>query len=419
MLQSVQTQNDLLVASFVAAAAYFLRSQDAAELGLAGVAVGLALGSKFTAVLALPMLALLAVTSLSGRRLLLAVAATGSACAVFVGPSYVTNLAKTGSVYGDAPESAIYRPTVTARGTVSTLARATYRFADLSGFRVRTSWLDPFESGAATAYEALGISPAAPESVGSPFTYSVNVTAHEDHSFFGPLGLLLVLPLSVGFMGAWLLGRTTAARAIHALSLPLYLLLLALVLRFTDEARYLMTPVALTMPLAAWIYRRRLLAAGAAALGVATLLFAHAYNELKPTGLGGGTPVWSLSRPAAQGVGTPGIGEMIAALEDRVPSNERLGVVLAENARDYPLYGPGLDRRLIPLDSRRVLADADKERLDWVFLGIEQDVPALEGRWTRETLGGIATLLQRIQPAPRSAAANRAGGRRPRRAGRP
>jgi hypothetical protein len=154
------------------------------------------------------------------------------------------------------------------------------------------------------------------------------------------------------------------------------------------------------MPLASSIYRHRLVAAGAAALGVATLFFAHGYNELKPTGLGGQTPVWRLSRPTAQGVGTPGIGEMIAALDVRVPSNTRLGVVLARNARDYPLYGPELDRRLVPLDPRRVLGEADEKRLDWVFLGIEQRVPPLSGRWTRETLAGTATLLRRVERAP-------------------
>lgn len=394
-LQSVQVQNDLLIASFVCAAAYFVRVAQPAELALAGAATGLALGAKFTAALALPTLALLAAVALPRRRVLFTAGAAACATALFAGPTLVANVAKTGSMYGRAAEQAVYRPDVTVGGTLGTLARAGYRFADLSGFRVRTTWLEPFESAAERTFEATGVDPAASESLGSPFTYTVNVVVHEDHSFFGPLGLLLVLPLSLGFAAAWAARRTTAPRAVHALALPLYVLLLALVLRFTDEARYLITPVALTTPLAATIYRHRLLAVSAAALGVATLFFTHAYNELKPTGLGGDTPVWELSRPAAQGIGTPGIGEMIAALEERVPPNARMGVVLAENARDYPLYGPRFDRELVPLDARDVLREADRERLDWIFLGIEQDVPTLDGRWTRETLARTATLLRR------------------------
>jgi hypothetical protein len=127
----------------------------------------------------------------------------------------------------------------------------------------------------------------------------------------------------------------------------------------------------------------------------ATLFLAHAYNELKPTGLGGTTPVWDLPRPLAQGVGTAGIGEMIAGLDARVPYDARLGVVLAENARDYPLCRPELDRELVALPNPGVLEAADRERLDWVFLGIEQRVPPLEGRWERIPLARTATLLHR------------------------
>jgi hypothetical protein len=42
-----------------------------------------------------------------------------------------------------------------------------------------------------------------------------------------------------------------------------------------------------------------------------------------------------------------------------------------------------------------VLETADRERLDWVFLGIEQQFPPLAGRWERIRLGPTATLLRR------------------------
>ena len=394
-LQSVQTQNDLVVASFVAAAAYLVRSIQPAELALAGVGVGLALGTKFTAFLALPVLMMLAFVGLPRARLALAGSVTSAAALLLAAPAYVQNVAHTGSAFGEAAEQEVYRPDVTASGTLSTVARATYRFVDLSGFRVRTEWIEPVAQAGKEIYEAIGVDPAASDSVGSPFTYEINVVAHEDHSFFGPLGVLLVLPLSFGFGAAWALRRTTAAHAAHALALPAYVLLLALVFRFTDEGRYLMTPVVLTMPLAASVYRHRVLAWAAAALGAATLFFAHAYNQLKPSGLGRATAAWNLPRPLAQGLGTPRIGEMIAVLDERVPPDARLGIVLAENARDYPLYGPRLDRELVALPPDAVLKAADREQLDWVFLGIEQRVPPLAGRWERIDLARTATLLRR------------------------
>jgi hypothetical protein len=394
-LQSVQTQNDLVVASFVAAAAYFVRSREPAELALAGGATALAIGTKFTAFLALPTLALMAAVSLPRRRLAVAAAAAMLACLVFAAPAYVRNVVETGGPLGEAAEQEVYRPDVTATGTVSTVARALYRFVDLSGFRVRTSWLAPVADAGREIFEGLHLRPDDPASAGSLFTYEINVVAHEDHSFYGPLGVLLVLPLALGFAVAWPLRRVPAAHAVHALALPLYLVVFALVFRFTDEGRYLMAPVVLTMPLAAALYRRRVVAAVAAFLGAATLFFAHSYNELKPTGLAGTTPAWDLPRPLAQGVGTRGIGAMIAGLDARVPYDARLGVVLAENARDYPLYGPELERELVPLPNPGVLEAADRERLDWVFLGIEQRVPQLEGRWERISLARTATLLRR------------------------
>ncbi|MGH3131054.1 MAG: glycosyltransferase 87 family protein, partial [Gaiellaceae bacterium] len=56
-LQATTTQNDLVVAAAVVAAAYFILGRSRVDLALAGLAVGLALGTKLTAVFALPVLA--------------------------------------------------------------------------------------------------------------------------------------------------------------------------------------------------------------------------------------------------------------------------------------------------------------------------------------------------------------------------
>ena len=66
-LQATTTQNDLLTASFLASALYFTLGKVRAEFALAGLAVGLALGTKATAVIALPLL-LLAAMLVHDRR---------------------------------------------------------------------------------------------------------------------------------------------------------------------------------------------------------------------------------------------------------------------------------------------------------------------------------------------------------------
>jgi hypothetical protein len=63
---------------------------------------------------------------------------------------------------------------------------------------------------------------------GYPFSFNINQRANEDLSYFGPLGALLVLPLVAVFPVLAARRRATLAHAAHALSLPLYLVALAL-----------------------------------------------------------------------------------------------------------------------------------------------------------------------------------------------
>jgi hypothetical protein len=175
----------------------------------------------------------------------------------------------------------------------------------------------------------------------------------------------------------------------------MYVVILALIFRFSDEGRYLITPVALTMPLGASIYRWRPVAAAAAVLGALSLFYAHAYNTLKPTGLGGTTPAWQLSRAEAQGIEVAGVTQLIDGLEARVPGHARLGTAIGLNDFDYPLYGPGLDRRLVPLPRSGMLAAADRAGLRWILLGKGVAVPPLADGWTATRLSQAGTLLER------------------------
>jgi hypothetical protein len=394
-LQAVSTQNDLGVASLALAAAYFVRAPTTASLALAGAAIGLAIGTKQTAFLALPAIALLAAVSLPRHRLLLLGAMTATGVALLGSFAYARNVVHTDRIFGYAHEQQQYRPDVTAPGTISTLARMTYRFVDFSGFRVKTRWLEPISDAGEATFDALGIAPNPPESKGFPFTFTVNVVAHEDHSFFGPLGFLLVLPLSVGFTVAWLLRRTDAQHLAHALALPSFALGLALIFRFSDEARYLIAPVALTMPLAAVVYSRRALAACVAALAGASLVFAHAYNELKPSGLQGRHAVWSLSRAEQMTLDNPEREPLVAAVDRVVPKDGRLGFVLAPSDWDYPLYGPTLERKLVPLPHQRPLVAAERRGLRWVVFGHDRR-PAREG-WRALRFPKAGTLLIRTE----------------------
>ena len=197
-LQSVTTQNDLLSASFVVAAAALVLGRSRTEVMLAGLALALALGTKLTAMYAVPVLLGLAVATLPRRRLAECVAAAVGAFAVFGAYGYVLNLVETGSPLGDPAATEPYRPAeITWDGTASTVARIGYRFVDLSGLHPKTVVVDAIEDAGRWTFDVLGIESNPPEtSVALPFDFSVAQAANEDISFFGPLAVLLLFPLS-------------------------------------------------------------------------------------------------------------------------------------------------------------------------------------------------------------------------------
>jgi hypothetical protein len=364
-LQSSSTQNDLVTASFVACAAYFVRTSPA----LAGAALGLALGTKVSAWFALPVLGVLALVTVPRRALAATLGWALAGALAFAGPFVALNLAHTGKPFGHAYEQQVFRPDVTFGGTVSTVARVTYRFVDLSGYRISDRLRQPLERRGEDVFGALHIDPNPPESSGFPFAFALNERAHEDHSFFGPLGILLLVPLALVFSFAWPLRRTSAAQGVHGLALPLFVVVLALTFRFSDEARYLVVAVALTAPLAAAIYRLRVLALAAAVLAVVSLALVHARNELKPTGLGERTAAWRLPRAEAMSLDVPSRAPFLEAVERDVPHGAPLGRALGPSDWDYPLFGRSFTRELVPLPRSGGLEAAGRRGLRYAVFG--------------------------------------------------
>jgi hypothetical protein len=369
-LESMTTQNDLVEASFVAAAVALGLGQGRVTAALAGVALGLAAGTKLSFLYAIAPLAAIGLLALPRRRLA-GVAAAAIAGFLLLGAyAYVQNLVETGRPQGRAAQVESMPPAITVTGTVSSVLRTTYRLIDLSGFHAPTRLTEHVAGAAKRVFEGLGIPPNPPESTTRgtfEFTYDVNAASSEDSSAFGPLGFLLLVPLSLGVLAAWALRRTDRVLGAFALALPLYVVSLALGTRWNLYVdRFLVTPAALTLPLAPVVFRRSaLLRVAVGALAVAALAVALAYDASKPTGLGGTTPVWSLSRPAVQSIRWPELRPVLEAVAARVPANARLGVDLAPLDWEYPLWGARLERRLVWLPEQPATG------LDWIVLGTD------------------------------------------------
>ena len=370
-LQSVTTQNDLVVAALAVSSAYLVLGRTRVEAALAGLALGLALGTKLTVVLALPALALLALAAGGARRLAAAAAATAAAVVLVGSYGYVLNLVHTGSPLGDAAEVSDLQPERTFGGTVSTVARVAFRLVDFSGFDPPERVLDAVADAGDATFDLLGVPQNPPASTQVPFEFFVQTQAEEDNSYFGPLGFLLLVPLSAAFVGAFALRRTGAVPAALAAALPLYILGLALTYRYNPWiGRFLLTAGALTMPLAAAVYRVRALALAVALVGVASLYAAHRHSTTHPTGADGSVAVWSLYRPEAIALRFPPMKQTLAGVEP-LPSDATILVVVGPDDFVYPLYGRRLTRRVHTYSDvgtwPRVLARADDVAADFIL----------------------------------------------------
>ena len=425
-LQSTTTQNDLIVASFVSVAAFFVLSDARAAPVLAGLATALALGTKLTAVFALPVLVLLVLA----RRKLRRGCATGAAAALFslalAAPVLIRNVAETGSLMsGDGVDE--HRADAAFGAVASSVIRAAYRMLDLSGY----SYVTMFELAAAAlvmlvaraalpsrisrAWVGAALVLAAPLAVAvaslavgallerlgleSPFRgWTLNRRANEDISYLGPLAAALLVPASVIVLARG--PRRAPCAWVLALSFPLFTVALALAYDFNAWwGRFLIIPAALTAPLLPVLLRRRGVAVGAAVVGVATLGLAHANNVFKPTWVGDRAVAWQLSRPEMMALtGLSGSEASAYAAFERL--DDRIGALVGPDDPHYALWDAGLRRTVVYLPRQAPEHAAISAGLDTVVLGPGMARTAFHRcEWARSGVGAGWVILRRRPPS--------------------
>ncbi len=334
VLQASTTQNDLVVAALLVAATVFVLGRSPAELGLAALAVALALGTKVTAIYALPLLAaVVLVAKPSGTRLrALGAVAVG---AIVGSWWYVVNLVETGKVLGERPDTGIVTVGELKENVLAAFARVLDAF-DLSGAEsadrfVIPGLLDSDLAAYVVAAAVLGITllvaaairerdPRPALAAGAlvllplavaPLGYMLwrvfaklhdvlggktetlpagewppQVTASESLSWFGPLGLLLVVGCGVSAV-ALHRRRTLPALALVLAFAPLvWLVLLSLSITYDVwQGRFFTYPVALSAALWGLVLRIRPVAWAAVAVGATTVVLALVNSLEKPSGV--------------------------------------------------------------------------------------------------------------------------------------
>jgi hypothetical protein len=383
LLQSGDAKNDVVVASFLVAAAVLLHEQTRRGLALAGVATALAVGAKFTAAYGLVLLLALALLARPQTLRLSRTVALGAG-AIAGSYWYLVNHHETGRFLGDQSGTgtltAPFQPAanvVTAFGDlVDTidLSGAKGRFVLLfvpvalivalalvrSGRRLAiaaaTVVLSPLVLVAFSdhvgrplllhLYDAVG-KPAAYLAVGDDVN-SAPTTAGDTVSWFGPVGLFLVLAATVA-----------AARRIRRRTLPLsagvlavaplaWLLLVALTLTYHPwQGRFFVFPVALSAALWGALLDNRAALWAVIALGVTTAALSLANYVEKPVGLGADRSVWHMTRAEVQSNHDPPLEPLFRFLDRRVPRRTSIGLAFATNDFGFPVFGPHLERRVV------------------------------------------------------------------------
>lgn len=415
LLQSASALNDLVVASFLVAAAFFLLGATRAELALGGAAVALALGTKFTAFIALPLLALVVLAGQPrGRRVPAALAGVAGTC---IGSYWLlANWIETGRLDGGAGDILDQHPD---RGFAPVLARTTrmlVNFADdlntgrdVRLYAVMAVTLGLYVVVAARGKRAGWVTGAAVVVVGClPLALGTIherlLQAHEKLwitmgrrdlaffdvereawspstvlSYYGPLGFTLT---AAGIATVIVARRRGAAPRLALLlaGAPVAMVLLVAFALVYDpwRARFLLFGLALAAATWGLVLRVRWLAWGVSSIGAVTVLLTFGHSLEKPA------TVWGKSRTTVQTWLRPdGTAELVRFF-DGEPQTGRVGLDIREDDWVFPYFGRTLDREVVFVSSGDGLSS-----LDWLVVHPGRR-DRLDGPWSlaHETADG-------------------------------
>ena len=98
-----------------------------------------------------------------------------------------------------------------------------------------------------------------------------------------------------------------------------------------------------------------------------------------------------MARAQAQAVSWEDMAPVIEAVERNVPTDERLGHIVTYNEWIYPLYGPGLTRRLVKLPREGLFAAAERQDLEAIV--VVGSVPKVARGWRAIHFGAVKWTL--------------------------
>ncbi|WP_207480024.1 glycosyltransferase family 39 protein [Arenibaculum pallidiluteum] len=372
LMESNTTQNDLVVLCFVALALFhgieFLQTRGSASLLLFGAGLGLAFGTKASATTFMPslILAMLVVAVRehracrpAGGRALASLALAGViGIAVLAAPAgYIENWRRHGDPLGrPAVVAAVSFADLGLRQRVQhTIANTARYIVDLSrfdGIPFTTATADlnhALQRGFARALQPLGIDMAgAPTRM--PYQMSRDVflsRPHEDYAYLGPVGPILILPALL--LGIVLRRREPLFWAFAGASAVFVLMQAAAGPYDPWRGRYFTGILLFLAPAAALVIGApaRLLGVGLVSLGL-LVTAASAVNSVLNRVVSPFPEILSMSRAQQLARNHAAMAPAIEAYERLVPPESTVLSVLGPDSYEFPFFGKGLDRRLLP-----------------------------------------------------------------------
>jgi hypothetical protein len=392
-LQSSSAKNDLVVASYLVAAALFVLGDSRREIALGSIATALAMGTKFTAAYGLTiLLALVFVAARTGRALRVAALAVGGLIGSYW---YVVNAHETGHILGDQSNVPGLTAPLHPAENLLTAFGSLVDTVDLSGARGADIFLYPIaalllaagltvlrldESGKTYIFLAAAVV-AAPlvllfvsehlghpalvrlyDALGRPKGYlaagdataASPTTASDTASWYGPAGLLLSIASGIAAVRLRRRRSLPDQKLITALAPLAWFVLVALTLTYNPWlGRFFVFPIALSAAHWGFALRWRSTSWAIAALAVITLGLSIVHYTEKPSGLQlldrspGSTSVWTMERWQVQSQHDPAIGPVFRFLDHDIPRKSSITLALSANDFGYPAFGPHLDRRVV------------------------------------------------------------------------
>lgn len=436
ILQSTSTLNDILTAFLAITITYFLflglKYHNNFALLLSGLSLGLGLGTKATLFMFLPSLGVVFLFWLIRYRKTyfsrLMIWAIACLIGVFIFGSYIYIVNFTTSANPLGPHASGGSATVahpTPETIVTNIARYLYQLADTTGLPYSLEQVLQFHLAQTSRqiFSTLKLNENLPEATRLPptaFTFDgsdpkvegaiifgpTTKRNHEAMAWFGPLGFLLLMPVTLYHFFFALFKGQNERWLLAAMAITFFLVLSVLMKWSPFRGRFVAIAAVVATPLLITVFRTGkfwgIFRWGVISISLFIATWTSLLNLSKP--LLGPTTIWDVDY-AQQRTFYGGPTEFVRAVENYLPPDATVGIV-GYHLWEYPLFGSKFTRTVIPLypyPEKIEPSTLEKQNIDYLVISHQfgQSLPQVSDTYSLLTGGDTWKIFinrDKLQP---------------------